>query len=241
MRTKVLVVDDNDNIRIFVSSLLTRYGHEVVQASNGLNAIKILSKDNDIKLVLLDIMMPIMNGYDFLKAIKKKPKLNYFKICMMTAVSSRKEIVESLKLGAHDYIVKIIDKDILLDKVERLTINSEDNHFVTINTKLSANIIGSPFKLQLTITELAENFMILKTPLELNSNETILIKVPYLNERWKSEIEFICVVEESHKISTNEFSSKLILTGLCEDISIKLRELTINKRRLIQDSDELVG
>ena len=234
MKEKILVIDDNDNIRLYVSTVLTRAGYEVIQTSNGLNGMQILKKTNDIKLILLDIMMPIMGGFDFLQAFKKVSNLSDVKICMMTAISEKEEILKSLKLGAHDYIVKVIDKDILLDKVKRLINTNNDNQFVVLKTNLNANIKGAPFKIDLKVNKLSESYLELDSAFELESNEPITIKVPYLDSLWGEESELICVVETSKQTKPNLYTSKLIFSGLDEDISRRIRELTVNKRELDQ-------
>ena len=112
----ILVVDDNPK---FLKDALPMYGYEVTVAEDGLCALKILSDEKKcFDLVLLDVMMPNMDGWDTLKAIRKNPKTEYIPVIMITAVSEDQKIVSGLKIGADDYIVKPFILPNLLARIE---------------------------------------------------------------------------------------------------------------------------
>ena len=110
----ILVVDDNPK---FLSDALPMYGYDVTVAKDGLEALKILiNKTFDI--ILLDVMMPNMNGWDTLKAIRSNKKTQYIPVIMITAVSEDQKVVSGLKIGADDYIVKPFILPNLLARIE---------------------------------------------------------------------------------------------------------------------------
>ena len=112
----ILLVDDNPKI---LADALPMYGYEVVVAEDGLEALKILSKeDSNFDLILLDVMMPNMDGWDTLKAIRKNKKTEFIPVIMLTAVSEDQKIVSGLKIGADDYIVKPFVLPNLLARIE---------------------------------------------------------------------------------------------------------------------------
>ena len=112
----ILVVDDNPK---FLKDALPMYGYEVTVAEDGIEALKILSDEkNDFDLILLDVMMPNMDGWDTLKAIRKNPKTEYTPVIMITAVSEDQKVVSGLKIGADDYIVKPFVLPNLLARIE---------------------------------------------------------------------------------------------------------------------------
>jgi len=112
----ILVVDDNPK---FLKDALPMYGYEVAVAEDGIEALKILSDEKShFDLVLLDVMMPNMDGWDTLKAIRKNPKTQYIPVIMITAVSEDQKVVSGLKIGADDYIVKPFILPNLLARVE---------------------------------------------------------------------------------------------------------------------------
>jgi DNA-binding NarL/FixJ family response regulator len=112
----ILVVDDNPK---FLADALPMYGYDVVVAQDGIEALKILTSNNEnFDLILLDVMMPNMDGWDTLKAIRKNKKTEYIPVIMITAVSEEQKIVSGLKIGADDYIVKPFILPNLLARIE---------------------------------------------------------------------------------------------------------------------------
>lgn len=112
----ILVVDDNPK---FLQDALPMYGYDVTVALDGLEALKILGEENTkFDLILLDVMMPNMDGWDTLKAIRKNKKTEHTPVIMITAVSEDQKVVSGLKIGADDYIVKPFILPNLLARIE---------------------------------------------------------------------------------------------------------------------------
>ncbi|DAA95256.1 TPA: DNA-binding response regulator [Candidatus Gastranaerophilales bacterium HUM_9] len=115
---KILIVDDNPK---YLSEALPMFGYTVEVVTNGVDALKVLKKDNNnIDLVLLDVMMPQMDGWETLKAIRSNPATKYLPVIMITAVSEEHKIVSGLKYGADDYIVKPFVLPNLLARIEAI-------------------------------------------------------------------------------------------------------------------------
>ena len=132
---KILIVDDNPK---YLEDALPMYGYEVAVATDGLQALKILSKDADtINLVLLDVMMPNMNGWDTLKAIRTNEKTKTLPVIMLTAVSEEQKIVSGLKIVADDYIVKPFILPNLLARIEAVLRRSNWNKKEVKNVDIS--------------------------------------------------------------------------------------------------------
>lgn len=116
---RILVVDDNAK---YLQDALPMYGYEVVVANDGVQALKILAKtnmkDESFDLILLDIMMPNMNGWDTLKAIRNNEKTKHIPVIMLTAINEEQKMVSGLKIGADDYIVKPFVLPNLLARIE---------------------------------------------------------------------------------------------------------------------------
>lgn len=113
---KILIVDDNPK---YLEEALPMYGYDVVVAHDGVEALQILTKEyNTISLILLDVMMPNMDGWDTLKAIRTNKNTKYIPVIMITAVSEEHKIVSGLKIGADDYIVKPFVLPNLLARIE---------------------------------------------------------------------------------------------------------------------------
>lgn len=115
---KILVVDDAAFMRLKCSKLLTENGHEVVEASTGREAVD-LYKSSSPDAVLLDITMPDMDGLSALKEIKSHDV--GCKVAMVTAMGQQSIVMEALKIGAKDFVVKPFDADRVLAAVAKLT------------------------------------------------------------------------------------------------------------------------
>ena len=111
----ILVVDDNPK---FLADALPMYGYDVTVAEDGLEALKVLKKNQNFDLILLDVMMPNMDGWDTLKAIRNNKDLKYMPVIMITAVSEDQKVVSGLKIGADDYIEKPFILPNLLARIE---------------------------------------------------------------------------------------------------------------------------
>lgn len=114
---KILVVDDEDALRTILSAELSGEGYDVATAADGVEAVAMLQK-NRYHLVLLDIRMPNMNGFEVLKVIKEKHPGT--KVIMLTAFADLKNAIESKKLGAEDFVSKPYDLVDLLTTIERV-------------------------------------------------------------------------------------------------------------------------
>lgn len=117
MAGDILVVDDEPNIVISLEFLLKKEGYRVRTASNGEEALHAL-KEAKPDLVLLDVMMPRMDGYDVCQAMRADPELSSVRIIMLTARGRDIERDKGLALGADDYVTKPFATRDLVDKVK---------------------------------------------------------------------------------------------------------------------------
>lgn len=115
MRNKVLIIDDDQNVRILLTSYLGDAGYSVVEAGDGETGMAMASSEQP-DLILLDINMPGMNGLDVCRKLRSDPK-NIFAIIMITASEGNE--VEGLESGADDYIVKPFQPEVLLARIRR--------------------------------------------------------------------------------------------------------------------------
>jgi CheY-like chemotaxis protein len=111
-----LVVDDDVINRTLLSKILKKSGIDVIEASNGAEAMKYIDKAD---LVLLDIIMPIMNGIDFIKVIRGDNEYKDLPILVLTTDDSKKE--EAMEAGATDFIIKPISPIVLMEKINQIT------------------------------------------------------------------------------------------------------------------------
>jgi two-component system alkaline phosphatase synthesis response regulator PhoP len=122
---KILVVDDDENIRRLVSFTLTDLGHEVIEAANGNEAVAAV-RDNEPMLMVLDVMMPGMDGFAVLKELRRAGLKRNTRVVMLTAKTQETDFVAGYNLGADDYLTKPFDPDELaLQVTETLMLSPE--------------------------------------------------------------------------------------------------------------------
>lgn len=118
---KILVVDDNQDVRDLIVHILSADGFHVFSAAGGANGLAIL-KANEIDLVLLDVMMPEMSGLEVLEEIRNgsNKKIREIPVMMITAKSGTDDIDRALALGANSYLVKPFRGNTVREKVRTL-------------------------------------------------------------------------------------------------------------------------
>lgn len=114
---KILVVDDESRMRKLVRDFLVKKDFEVLEAADGAEAIDIFFNTKDIALVLLDVMMPKMDGWQVCREIRKLSKVP---IIMLTAKSSEQDELLGFELGVDEYITKPFSPKILVARVEAI-------------------------------------------------------------------------------------------------------------------------
>ena len=114
---KILMVDDEARMRKLVKDFLTNKGFSVVEAGDGEEALEIFFAQKDIALILLDVMMPKMDGWEVLKTIRKYSKVP---VIMLTARSEERDELQGFSLGVDEYISKPFSPKILVARVEAL-------------------------------------------------------------------------------------------------------------------------
>ncbi len=111
---KILIVDDDVRNVFALTSVLESNGMEVLYAENGQDGIELLRSHPEIDLVLMDIMMPGMDGYETMRVIRSDEAFNQLPIISLTAKAMKGDREKSIASGASDYITKPVDTDQLL-------------------------------------------------------------------------------------------------------------------------------
>jgi len=114
---KVLIVDDDIKNIFVLSSALQEHDMEVSHAKNGKEALEYLKENLDTHIVLMDIMMPVMNGYEAMTEIRSNAKLKHLPVIAVTAKAMQKDKEEALNSGADDYLTKPIDLEKLISMI----------------------------------------------------------------------------------------------------------------------------
>ena len=159
-QTKILVVDDEARMRKLVKDFLTIKGYQVVEAADGEEAVEIFFQQKDIALILLDVMMPKMDGWEVLKTIRLHSKVP---IIMLTARGEERDELQGFDLGVDEYISKPFSPKILVARVEAIL-------------RRSNNAVGEVMDVGgIEITKAAHQVTIDGKPIELSYKEFELL------------------------------------------------------------------
>jgi twitching motility two-component system response regulator PilH len=113
---KILIVDDSPTERHVLNDMLTKAGYEVVTSDNGEDAI-LKAKSQKPDLILMDVVMPGLNGFQATRAISRDPETRSIPIILCTSKSQETDKIWGMRQGARDYIVKPVNRDELLEKI----------------------------------------------------------------------------------------------------------------------------
>ncbi len=116
---KIITIDDSSTMRRIIKNTLQRigYGSDVLEAEDGKQALDVLSR-NKVDLIITDWNMPNMDGLTFVKKIRSMSEWNDVPIIMVTTEAAKEDILEALKSGVNNYIVKPFTPEILKEKIE---------------------------------------------------------------------------------------------------------------------------
>lgn len=132
-KLKILVVDDESRMRKLVKDFLEREGYQVLEAGNGEEALECFYHHKDIELIILDVMMPKMDGWEVCEEVRVNSKVP---IIMLTAKSEEKDELKGFNLGVDEYISKPFSPKILVARVSAILRRSnvvEDDELLTVN------------------------------------------------------------------------------------------------------------
>ena len=182
-KVKILVVDDESRMRKLVRDFLTRQNYEVLEAADGEEALDIFYKDKAIALLILDVMMPKMNGWEVCREIRQTSKVP---IIMLTAKSDESDELMGFDLGVDEYITKPFSPKILVARVEAILRRTNKigdaadfktaGEIILDKTAHEVKISENPVELSFKEFELLEYFM--------NNQGIALSRERILNSVW---------------------------------------------------------
>lgn len=119
--TRALVIDDSRAMRLILGDLLQQLGYQTSEAGDGQQAISLLEEDGTIPtLALVDWNMPVMNGLEFIRAIRQKHCYTAMKLLVVTSEAEVGQMVEALSAGADEYLMKPFSSEALACKLEMM-------------------------------------------------------------------------------------------------------------------------
>lgn len=176
---RILVVEDQATAQKMIESILQSKGHNVSSAENGMDALDHLSR-LPVDLIITDIMMPGgINGFELTRTVRNNPKLSHIPIIMITSRREVKDVEKGIEVGTDDYVVKPIDPDILILKVETL-LNSRtklEQDFASVSMSETAT-----WNVKLKVVRISEMGLTLQSDLPAEKGSKVRIASPIFEE-----------------------------------------------------------
>lgn len=122
---RVLVIDDSRAIRAIIARILVDLGMEVVQAGNGREGLTQLVNAPDVELILVDWNMPVMDGLEFIQAVRTHRDYDSVRIMMVTTETEQEQVFKALSAGANEYLMKPFTREILVAKLSLMDVLPE--------------------------------------------------------------------------------------------------------------------
>ncbi len=119
---RALIVDDAPEVQDLLDIFLKDAGFEVHRAENGLNALELLVRRGAMDVALVDLFMPVMDGFEFVRVVRSDRAYDGMRIVMVTTASGARPVLQALRLGADEYVEKPFNKETILAKFEILGI-----------------------------------------------------------------------------------------------------------------------
>ena len=115
---RVLVIDDSRAMRMILRTALVELGHEVTEAANGQEGLQKLKAGGPFGLALVDWNMPVLNGLEFVQAVRGDPANADMKMMMVTTEMETEQVAKALEAGANEYVMKPFTNEIIKEKLE---------------------------------------------------------------------------------------------------------------------------
>ncbi len=118
----VLVIDDSRAVRLLIGNILRENGHAVIEAGNGQEGLDRLAEHPDVELALVDWNMPVMDGLEFITAVRARKEYAGLRLMMVTTETESDQVMRAMAAGADEYVMKPFTKDVLVAKMSLLDV-----------------------------------------------------------------------------------------------------------------------
>src|SRR5262245_31364282 len=122
---RALVIDDSRVVRMVIGAILRELGMDVVDAADGREALQRMQADPPIDLALVDWNMPVMNGLEFIQAVRAQRDFDRVRIMMVTTETEAEQVERAMRAGANEYLMKPFTKDVLIAKLSMMDVFGE--------------------------------------------------------------------------------------------------------------------
>ncbi len=124
---QAMVIDDCDVTRLLLARMLDRLGYEVIEATNGKEALDLLTGERKPRIIFVDWSMPEMDGLSFIRAVRAANQYQDVPILMVTTETEMRHVAQALTAGANEYVMKPFTKQVILEKLSLLGLSQTES------------------------------------------------------------------------------------------------------------------
>lgn len=219
-KSRILCVDDEPtNLKLLEAALIPR-GYEVIKAKNGEEALERI-KGQEIDLILLDVMMPKIDGFEVCKKIKENPLTQLIPVVMVTALADKESRIKGLEKGANDFLTKPVDSSELMVRVKNLLRVKEFEDFLKKHNEiLEKEVRMRTYELQIALSDLTESNEKIKEAY-IDTTQKLQLIAKYKDEETAVHIKRIghyCSLLAKHIGWSDENAEVIFYAGPMHDI-----------------------
>ncbi len=207
---KFLVVDDDPAILKITKKFLELNQHEVECCENALDAIQELG-NLSFDILITDATMPAFSGFDLIRSVRKTPELHYLSIAMLTGRSEKSDIEQALELGVQDYIVKPIDPEVFMEKVDKLV----ERHKLKKAQKPVAKNYNAEMSVPVEVKRITDIGLSIESPYPLEKGTIVTLNLDELQNEGLMQNQFKAIFN-SESSKSGKVLTELLLLNLSE-------------------------
>lgn len=229
----ILVVDDVPEARMLLTKILNKHEFCTLEASSGEEAVRLIEADKSISLVLLDIMLPDMDGYEVMDRIREFKNNRGFKVCFVSGMKEKDAVLRAISLGGDDYLVKPIYPDVLIQKVKSmLGLKSAEAQYNSVKCAFPCHLVASKVLPDMQVLELSETDILIRSSAGVLGDTQIEMGSKKLSYYLKHEGSFTLKVGKCERESYGKYLLRCRFVGLAESVRKAIRALTVKGKRL---------
>lgn len=216
MSSKIMIVDDELSMRTYVQMMLEPQGYELLLLESGLELIDELSKPNIPDLIILDVIMPMMNGFEACKKIKANPRWQHIPVILVTVLETKEAILKGMEAGADDFIQKPINFNELQARVRSmLRIKNQYDELQKI----------------LHLREELSNMVVhdMSSPITLIQLHTALLEQQLTDPQQREHLEMIQLAAER----LDSFTNDMLMMAKFEHSKLKINPTDVDIKEMV--------
>ena len=224
----ILVVDDVAEARMLICKILQSKGFRTMEAGTGAEAIQAVENHPELDLVLLDIMLPDIDGYEVMEKIARFKEERNLKVLFVSGKKDKPGVIKALQLGGDDYLVKPIYPDALLGKISVILGKDEISEgYNKVRCAFRARLVNSKIQPDINVTELTEMTMLLRATAGFEEEMQIELDGKKLRKVLQQDGSLTLIVTACKRESLGKYFVRCRFVGLPEATCQQIRSLAI--------------